>query len=219
MFPMNVTLHSLSQLTNTHTDNEIQSYTFPDYLTVDLIDENILYLPHHEILQTSTGTVFIYDTSNTSTTKAIQLAKDNNLSYVDFVPCLVVLRNVWNINASQELLIAQIEMNRTNVITNKIDYMIFKENGEELDLSVCSSLNLHVNYYIKDISNISYDLAKSLNEKGIDIYDGRDDFFNDFCMNFTSEFSTDVVINDRKNYYFKNISYCEKWKECSCCIQ
>ena len=71
MLPKNGTLHSLSQLTNLNTDNEIQSHIFLDYLTVDLINDNILYSPHHEILQTLTRTVSIYNTSNTSTTKTI----------------------------------------------------------------------------------------------------------------------------------------------------
>ena len=54
------------------------------------------------------------------------------------------------------------------------------------------------------------DLAIELAELGIDIYDSQDDFFNDLCYSFTSSSKTDVILNDRKTDYFRNISFCEE---------
>ena len=181
----------------------------PKQISTEDIDDLILALPKQTILLTQNGTVYIYESSLEGVEKAKELAMNNNLSYIDFEECISVLKNVWNIDEDQNLYVAQIEVNRTTQVTNRLDYAIYRENGQKLDLSVCSNLNLKVNYYITDVSNISLETAKALEEKGIDIYNGKDDFFNSYCVNFTSEYNTDVILKDRREHYFKNVSYCE----------
>ena len=181
----------------------------PKQISTEDIDDLILALPRQSILLTQNGTVYIYESSIEGVEQAKELAMNNNLSYIDFEECISVLKNVWNIDEEQNLFVAQIEVNRTTQVTNRLDYAIYRENGQKLDLSVCSNLNLKVNYYITDVSNISLETAKALEEKGIDIYNGKDDFFNSYCVNFTSEYQTDVILKDRREYYFKNVSYCE----------
>ena len=195
---------------NTYIDETNKKcFDIPPKITISQIDDLILALPEQEILFTQNGTVYVYESSEEGFNAAKDLAIENNLSYIDFEECINVLKNVWNIDKDQNLVIALVELNRTTQITNKLEYMIYKQNGQKLDLSVCSNLNIRINYYITDVSNISLDLAKELEEKGVDIYNGKDDFFNNYCLNFTSKYNTDVILKDRRLYYFKNVSYCE----------
>lgn len=184
-------------------------FDIPPKITINQIDDLILALPKQAILFTQNSTVYVYESSKEGFSAAKDLAIKNNLSYVDLEECINVLKNVWNIDNDQNLIVALVELNRSTQITNQLEYMIYKQNGKKLDLSVCSNLNIRVNYYITDVSNISLDLAKELEEKGVDIYNGKDDFFNNFCLNFTSKYNTDVILKDRRLYYFKNVSYCE----------
>ena len=45
-------------------------------------------------------------------------------------------------------------------------------------------------------------LYESVIEQGYDIFDGNISFYQDFSSSYTSENGTDVIIADRKSYYF-----------------
>ncbi len=131
---------------------------------------------------------------------------------VNFTECLNVFKSAYNLN-EDNFLFSKIEYINQNSIVNKIEYLVFDENGKLLNLSVCSELNIKVNYIITNETNIDMDLAKKFLENDIDIFNEEDNFFNDICYNFTSENGTDVTLNDRKESYFQNISLCQK--ECT----
>ena len=179
-------------------------------ITFEFLEEAILALPKREFLKGVNSTIYIYEATTKESDFAKEVSIQNNRTYLEFQECISVLKQVWNIEESENLIIARIEIERVNVITNKVGYKIFRPLGGKLDLSVCSDLNVKVNYLIKDTDLINLKLAKSMKEKEIDIYNGEDSFFNDFCLNFTSANKTDVTLKDRREDYFQNISYCEK---------
>ena len=58
-------------------------------------------------------------------------------------------------------------------------------------------------YLIQNIKNFySFDQKMQL-------YNLSDPFFNDICVHFTSDFNTDMTLNDRRNEYYVNKSLCE----------
>ena len=45
-------------------------------------------------------------------------------------------------------------------------------------------------------------------EIGVDIYNAKDDFFNDICFAYSTENDTDVILRDRRKDIFANVSFC-----------
>ena len=58
-----------------------------------------------------------------------------------------------------------------------------------------------------DESDIEF--AKSLSNQGIDIFNPNDDFFNDLCHNYKNSDGKDIILKDRRNDFFKNVTFCQ----------
>ena len=76
------------------------------------------------------------------------------------------------------------------------------------------------------------DLYNDFSEKGIDIFNKKDRFYNDICKTFTTNISTDIILSDRKkDYYQDNQFLCDndcdyinydiknKYVKCNCGIK
>jgi hypothetical protein len=192
----------------------------PDF-NISEIPNIISRLQKNNIYRTNTFILQIYDSSSTSQEKMREIAINNNLTFVDFKECFQVIKYVWNIKEEDEILIGKFEYIRNNKLTNQIEYILFNpDTNEKIDLSICSNLNIKINYSINvNISDnnrdgeydINLDLARNISEiYGIDLFNLNDSFYNEICTNFTSEKGTDVTLNDRRTYYYKNISFCEE---------
>ena len=80
-----------------------------------------------------------------------------NSSYVEFSICEQILRKKCNISQEKILTIFQVEIERKNekCLTNQIEYEIYDEEKNKLDLSYCKDVPIKVNYEIKDSSLIN----------------------------------------------------------------
>ena len=190
----------------------------PQDFNISEIPNIISRLQKNNIYRTNTFILQIYDSSSTSQEKMREIAINNNLTFVDFKECFQVIKYVWNIKEEDEILIGKFEYIRNNKLTNQIEYILFNpDTNEKIDLSICSNLNIKINYSINvNISDnnrdgeydINLDLARNISEiYGIDLFNLNDSFYNEICTNFTSEKGTDVTLNDRRTYYYKNISF------------
>ena len=101
--------------------------------------------------------------------------------------------------------------NITKYPTNHIEYLIFNgKNGNLLNTSYCNDLNVKISHPIIDQKGIDLNTSKKLYEEfKIDVYKTNDSFFNDFCMNYTSDKNTDLTLNQRRNYFYQNVSFCD----------
>ena len=101
--------------------------------------------------------------------------------------------------------------NTTKYPTNHIEYLIFNgKNGNLLNTSYCNDLNVKISHPIVNQSGIDLKISKKLYEKyKIDVYRTNDSFFNDFCMNYTSDKKTDLTLTQRRNIYYQNVSFCD----------
>ena len=52
-------------------------------------------------------------------------------------------------------------------------------------------------------------IYQNAKNQGYDIYNPNDTFYNDVCTPYDNENNIDVILNDRKNDYYENISLCE----------
>ena len=81
--------------------------------------------------------------------------------------------------------------------------------GRNLNISVCPK-DIKIMKYIKDsIDELDIETAKSLSNQGIDVFNPNDGFFNDFCHKFDNSDGKDIIIKDRRNDYFQNVTFCQ----------
>ena len=64
--------------------------------------------------------------------------------------------------------------------------------------------------YIGDADELNLELAKSLSEPGIEVFNEKDDYFNDLCKDYSNVNKIDIIINDRRNDIYKNATFCQK---------
>ena len=48
-----------------------------------------------------------------------------------------------------------------------------------------------------------------LSNKGIDVFNPEDDFFNDICHQYDNSEGKDIILNDRRTEIYKNATFCE----------
>ena len=83
-----------------------------------------------------------------------------------------------------------------------VELIIYDKSGRQLELSYCKDEEITINKYIGDLPYIILDQAKDLNQKGIDIFDESDPFYNDICFLFNNLIKFIYLFN---NYYFHYI--------------
>ena len=134
---------------------------------------------------------------------------ENISTYIDFSNCENILREANGYNSSNALTIYQIEIfnNNEKSLINDVEYAIFNENKERLDLSVCKDEFIIINYQI-NTSMVNYSKINYYSNLGIDIFNAEDQFFNDICYSY-SEGESDIILKDRISDIYENVSVCE----------
>ena len=138
----------------------------------------------------------------------------NNIStYINFKNCENILRSTNELNSSSLLTVYQIEINNNygESLNNKVEYAIFDEFKRYLDLSVCAGEKIEINYQL-NTSKVNITRVQYYADKGIDVFNIKDDFFNDICYSY-SESDSDMILSDRVNDIYQNYSVCES--DCS----
>ena len=136
--------------------------------------------------------------------------KSFNSTYVDLGECVDILREKYNLSSDEVVSILQVEIDALNeqVIANQIEYIVFDEEKNKLDLSFCQDLQITVNYKIKNSSLIDKDKIKFYSDMNIDIFNHSDPFFNDICYSYSQD-KKDIVLKDRVKDIYQNYSFCE----------
>ena len=140
----------------------------------------------------------------------INSKKSENIStYIEFGNCENILREKNKLNSTSILTVYQIEIDNTNEqsLINDVEYAVFNEKKEKLDLSVCDNELIEINYQI-NTSMINKTKIAYYNELGIDVFNLKDKFFNDICYSY-SEGDSDMILDDRVSDIYQNFSICE----------
>ena len=121
-----------------------------------------------------------------------------NLSYLDFEECEKKLLQEYGI---EYLYVLKIDIRINNTDPTIVNIQAFDpDNKNELDLSKCGNINIELPSYL-DLDTIN-DYIKA-QERDYDILNINDPFYRDICTPFTSEYNTDISLEDRKERYFK----------------
>ena len=130
-------------------------------------------------------------------------------SKIDLGKCEEILKNFYNISQFEPLIIKKIETLIENKPTKKLEYEVYDKNYTKLNLSICENETIKISSIVGDKDLIKFDLGKNLSQKGIDIYNSSDEYFNDYCNNIDIGIDTDIPIEDRKKDILVDISLCE----------
>ena len=142
--------------------------------------------------------------------KPLNYTEEKNTTTVDLKECGEILKKEYKLPANALLTILQIEIDKKNEqsLTNQVEYAVFDEEKRKLDLSYCKNVSIIVYHEIKNNSLLDTNLLKYYSEKGVDILNLEDDFFNDLCYPY-SENGTDLILDDRINDIYQNYSMCD----------
>ncbi len=137
---------------------------------------------------------------------------DKKIVKLNLTICQNLLREKYSIPKNIPLTVALMNFERRNNKPNKITFSIYNsQNSKLLDPFICNednSIKVEININEKE-NNINLEKAKEMKNKGIDVFNISDPFFNDICNTY-SENGKDVILNDRVLYYYQNISLCDE---------
>ena len=131
---------------------------------------------------------------------------DKNISIIDFGQCEIILKEEYGIDY---LLVFKIDTKIGNNSPIIVNYEVYDPNTLiKLNLKLCGNvkINTYTNFFLQESSLEQF---IQLNESGYDMYNINDSFYQDLCSPFTTKFGTDILLEDRKNDYYENISLCE----------
>ena len=136
--------------------------------------------------------------------------KEEGSTSIDFLSCEKKLREYYNLTDSDILTVFQTESETSSdrALTNKVQYVVYDENNTQLDLSVCSDEQIRINYALKENSTLNKSMFSNFYEKGIDILNSSDSFFNDICYTY-SDGGSDMILSDRIAEIYQNYSLCD----------
>ena len=140
----------------------------------------------------------------------IKMTNTFKSTYIEFSLCEHILRKHYNLSSTDILTILQIEIEDKNekVLTSQVEYEIYNEKKEKLNLSYCHDVEIKVNYEIKNVRLINKTMIEHYSSLGIDIFNSKDLFFNDVCYPFSIS-NSDVILKDRIIDIYQNFSLCE----------
>ena len=139
------------------------------------------------------------------------LNDSSNKSTLDLTECENILKNIYNIPENQSLTIFKIDYFNEKSSISQTEYKIYNKDIL-LNLSYCDNITIKITKPI-NLNLLNVDISKfneTLNNPDIDIFDINSNFFNDICFTFSTSNKTDIILNDRKNDYYQNISLCEE---------
>ena len=170
---------------------------------------------NNTIYETEKYKIFIYNTSKISQEN---ISKNKDLSNIDLLDCENTLKYKYNITTNEVLIIIQVDLKRNDTNSIQVEYQIYSEKYNYLDLKYCENSKIKVNipYDLKETKIRKLFEEISLEEKyklgmkyNYDILNPDSPFYNDICTPFDSEFDTDLIIEDRKKYYYLPQLFCE----------
>ena len=162
----------------------------------------------------------------------INLLNPSKSAFIDLTVCEEILRKHYNLSKIELLTIFQIEIDKNDkqALTDQVEYAVYNNKKQKLNLSYCDDIQIQIKYNIKDYTHLNTTMIKYYADLGIDIFNRQDSFFNDLCYPFSIS-NADIILKDRLLDIYQNYSLCDnecKYKEidiekmsvtCSCQVK
>ena len=136
-----------------------------------------------------------------------------DINFPDLSVCFDDLKNNYEISQNQDLIVMIMNIKRNDSYI-RVEYKVFDSiTCEELNLGNCTAKNIFTNINMEryfEESEIRKSKVMYL-DKDINVYDREHPFFTDICYQFDYEGDKDMILEDRVNWYYQDISdVCEK---------
>ncbi len=134
---------------------------------------------------------------------------NSRLGSIDLKQCENILISNYNLDPSIPLLVVLISTpSKTNSIINNLNFNIYTQSGQKLDLNLCSNEKILVYNPIPDDAIINLDLIRRLQNEGINLFDINSDFYHDKCFGYDYE-NNDITTEDRIKDIYPQVSICD----------
>ena len=177
------------------------------------------YFEQNTVFESKIFKITFYNTSNASQDKAINGEGSSN---VDLLECENILRDIYKIPDDEVLNIIKVDLGRFETLSLQVEYEVYSDSMKFLNLTYCQneSVRITIPYNLKNVTRepyhrklyeeIKYEEKYKLGLKyDYDILNPNSPFYNDICTRFDSEYSTDLLVEDRKKYYYIPQLLCE----------
>lgn len=125
-----------------------------------------------------------------------------DLSSIDFDSCEATLKQKNSIPQSESLLLFKADITTKDNQTPYVLYEVFRLGSTvPLNLNDCSNkiiINTPINFN-EEMEKV----YKSLTSENIDIFNSKEDFYQDICFKYTTKDETDITLDDRRKLYYK----------------
>ena len=150
----------------------------------------------------------IYKTKNIvfqiSTIKEQQNSNNNNISSIDFEECEKKIKEKYEIDENDDLIIFKTDMHSDNSSAIYVQYEIYNpKNLNPIPLDVCEDVTISINIPVL-LDEGTESLYMRLSKSGYNLFDSNDSFYNDICKTYTTENGTDITLADRKSLIYDN---------------
>ena len=150
---------------------------------------------------------YIYELTNTF--------NDNNnnsqydLSTIDLGECENILKRENEIDQNIPLILLKLEKTGEVASNRNIQFEVYHPiTKKKLDISVCDQIDFYIPV---NLDKKTLDLYLDLQNYGYDLFNPNDSFYQDVCAYYTTENGTDVLLSDRKKYFFNDTeTSCQK---------
>ena len=128
---------------------------------------------------------------------------------IDFTKCEEKLRFTLPENIQLRILQLNIEKEDENSLTDQVEYKVYDDKGNSIDLTVCNDVEIGIEYEITDSSSLDLGLISKFSDLGVDVFNINDVFFNDICKPYSDDGSnSDMILSDRVSDIYQNVSLC-----------
>ena len=144
----------------------------------------------------------------------------NGISGIYLGNCIEVLKNEYKIQNGDDLIVVEIETKEDKEKTKYLDknkdsidlgknvkLAIYDTSGNQLNMGFCEE-EITIIKYIGDLERVDLSQASEMADQGIDVFNARDSFFNDICHPFKNSKGCDLILRDRRNDLFQNVTFC-----------
>ena len=142
----------------------------------------------------------------TNDMKEILFDDDSNLSWVDLGKCADKIRSEIPRLAGRPLIILKFGASSDSAYENYVIFKIFDpDTFEEIPLSICKDINIDL--YVD--TKMSETVSKSVEEmvdQGYNPFDLNDKFYREICTPYESPDGTDVLLDDREEYFYSQLN-------------
>ena len=148
-----------------------------------------------------------------STVKDQMTNADNSFSSIDLGDCENKLRQQEGLSESEEFLMVKLDIKNSTTNAVFVQYEIFNpRDNSKVTLDICNNDKIKIQVPVS-LTNEEFSLIESFDDYDYNIFDLKDDFYNDICTPYTAQNGADMVLSSRKDLVYDQLKdnyYCQE---------